>query len=263
VGLRHVHQYLAGSCLVALAWRESSRAVGRQGVSVWRAKAQPQHAVRLKRVHHPPSVLREVSCCLVIFPTADFREPARVSVVVQTHHGGYSALLQTDQHLTVTVQRGFIPALRLWLQARPLNRKPQRFVVAFLRAVKILAPAPRPPFAGPSGIASIQNMAGLLFPFRPVTSRASAFHTSCGGRASPQKAYRKVKCSLWHFFLHHACCPHFNRFRPGRAPAFRKRGFSGTLQARGPIRRADLHARDEHRRVLPTAQPRPHRMLSQ
>src|SRR5205085_2727349 len=85
-------------------------------------------------------------------PATLFVNPEWVGEVMQGNQRSNAALHHTACHHAVVIERIFIPAVRLRLNAAPFHREAVRILMRFGSAVHIFLPASTPPVASQPGL---------------------------------------------------------------------------------------------------------------
>ena len=126
---------------------------------------------------------------LLDLPAAECREPPGIREVVERHHGRDGARATGEEHLAVVVDRRFVVATLLGLDAAPLEGEAVGAEAHGAKEVQVLLVA-LPVTACRSGAVAVPDLPGELLPIPPVVPVVAALHLVSGRGRSPEKAAR-------------------------------------------------------------------------
>jgi len=185
-----VHHFQRGF-KVLLPRREDAFDIGTVDKHIRLIDRHPQIAIGSEGFDRLPDKSRKQRNQILILPPPQLSHPKRLAEMVQGHHGRDLAGLQPDQHLTVTIQGGLVPAVRRGLDPAPGNGQPVSVLMGRLRAVKVLLPASAPPITGHRRRRTVNDPARLLFPGGPGVVGVAPLHLMGGCGGSPEEPLGK------------------------------------------------------------------------
>src|SRR5258708_38076306 len=149
----------------------------------------PQRTQIAERAHDLTYKTLKVSRQFIPGPAIVIGDPQRVGKVMQRNHRRDAAFAQCGQHLSIMIQRGVIPSVRLRLDPAPFDGQSMRVVVHLGGPVKVLGVAPGPPIASATNLLILADVTRCLLPAPPIVD-VLALDLVGGGRTPPQE-------SLW------------------------------------------------------------------
>ena len=177
--------------VAAPARREVAQHVARGRVDIRLVEGDPLRAHVAEDVHGAAREAQEERHRVRVGEPAQVLEPDRVVEVMQRHHRLDPALAQGDHHLAVSGERSVVEAPDLGLDARPVDRHPQRGQAQVPREVEVPFRVLPPVASDPAAVAGLDVAEGL--PARPGARRPAgrALALVGRGRHAPAEAVRE------------------------------------------------------------------------